>query len=144
MDELIFDDLERKQIPVSIGGKKYTLWEATGEMVIKYRNETAKYLKIGTEGRATTVEGSANADPYLVSLCLTDEAGGPVSMATIKSWPNKVSQTLYEKAKELSGIDEDEQSLLKQMASIKRKLEVFQERTALKNERLMAMADGSA
>jgi hypothetical protein len=120
-----FDDLSLIEVPVSIEGKKYTLREASGGAAIQYRNAMLASTKLGPGGTVTSVSGMANIEPLLVSLCLFDEKGKRVSEATIKNWPSRVLKTLFDRAKEISELDEDGgdlESLNKQKDEIEEKI----------------------
>ncbi len=103
-----FTDITLKEIPVQVGDKKYTLREATGDAACLYRNAMLRCTKLGPEGKPETITGIADAEPYLVSLCLFNEGNKPVPVATIRKWPARVQTALFDKAKEISELGEDE------------------------------------
>ena len=108
MSELNFST-ERTEVPVTIDGKSYLLKETSGAEACEYRNAVLASTQM--EGGRRTFVGLANSEPLLVSLCLyeiTDD--GPqkrVPLQVISNWPSKVVSQLFEKAKEISGIDQD-------------------------------------
>jgi hypothetical protein len=123
--ELIFEDLTPVEVPVTIGGKRYKLREADGETAVKYRNAAAACTKIGTGGKFSELRGVGDLEPLLVSLCLVDEAGNRVPESTVRTWPNRVQRALFDRAKEISHLGEEEPS---DEASLRAKLADTQEK----------------
>lgn len=105
--EIDFSDLTVIEIPVNISGEKYFLREASGEAACNYRNAVLKCTKLGPEGKPSSMEGIASVEPLLVSLCLVDSEGKRVPESLVKSWPSRVVKVLYDKAKEISELDDD-------------------------------------
>ena len=105
---LDFGDIQPVEVPVNVGEKHYVLKEASGAAAVSYRNAMLRCTTLGADGRATKVDGMAETEPYLVSLCLftTDNPSRPVHINVIKSWPSRVQRRLFEKAKEISDLDE--------------------------------------
>jgi len=106
--ELNFDDLTPIEIPVRIQGKNYVLREASGDAACRYRNAVLACAQLTPEGKAVSVRNLADVEPLLVSLCLFDEKGNPVSVNQVRKWPARVVKALYEKAKEISDLDLEE------------------------------------
>jgi len=79
-----FSDITFQEVPVQIGDKNYTLREATGDAACLYRNAMLRCTKLGPEGKPETVVGMGDVEPYLVSLCLFNEGGQPVTVATVR------------------------------------------------------------
>lgn len=99
-------DLTVAEIPVTIGGRSYILREADGEATVKYENARLRYTEVQGD-RVVAVDGMSNTQPLLVSLCLFDaETGKPVPEDTIRKWPGRVQKSLFERAKEISQIDQ--------------------------------------
>lgn len=138
-DHLIFDDITRREISVNIDKRKYILIEANGEAVIKWRNSLLKATKLGANGRPTSLEGIADSEPYLVSLCLfyadadgklpLDKDGEPdpkflVPVQKIRKWPNRIQKTLFDTVKDISQLNDEEtvESLEKQKADLEERL----------------------
>lgn len=123
-EAMVYDDITLTEVSVSIKGDKYALIEANGEVVVKWRNMLLKGTKIGSNGRPSSIETVAEAEPYLVSLCLyyadkntgsvpLNKDGEPdpkflVPIQRIKKWPNYIQMDLFKRAKEISRIDEEE------------------------------------
>ncbi len=109
MEEMNFD-LEVVSIPVTIGGEKYELREASGDAACKWRNAILSKAKLGPDGKPQTVGSIADTEPLLVSLCLFNESGKNVSLSVVRSWPARIQKALFNKIKDISDLDEDEQS----------------------------------
>ena len=149
IEEIRYDtrDLEPVIIPVSIGEKRYELHEADEGAACVYSNESIKGATFGPDGKMVRMEGIGNVQPLLVSLCLrealVDDQGEPtgvtrkVSVQEIKKWKPRVVRHLFNAAKEISNLGEEEETeegLLKQREEIDRKLEKLQEgESAAKN-----------
>lgn len=130
-DSLYFDDITSVEVPVSIGGKKYVLREADGDAACKYRNALLRSTKLGPDGRPSSIDGMADAEPLLVSLCLFevyDDKGQEkrrlVLPSTIRSWPARVLKALFKKVRDISDLEEREtmEDLEKRIAEDNRKL----------------------
>lgn len=142
--ELVYD-LTPVEIPVKIGGKNYILREADGAAAVQYRNAMLSCTQIGTDGKPSSVKGMAGTEPLLVSLCLLtnepSETRRAVMIDEVKAWPYRIQKGLYDKAKEISELEEEdtEESLLKERAKIDKKLEAVRESKKL----LSGSVDGS-
>jgi len=126
--EFDFSSLEEICIPVTVpDGVKYVLCEADGDTVVAFNNARAASAKI-KDGAVVGVSGPGHVEPLLVSRCLFPADAGDstkpvktrpdphnsrksisnhVSESLVRSWPGKVQTKLYEKAKEISEIDQD-------------------------------------
>ncbi len=114
--ELKFD-LSVIEIPVNIENKKYILREASGAAACSYRNAMIECTQLGPDGKPTKLKGIANVEPLLVSLCLFDDKNKRVPVATIQSWPSRIQKTLFDKAKEISELGEEEEEDIKSLKS---------------------------
>ena len=106
-------DLTVREEPVEIGDKKYLLKEANGDASARYRNFLFSQTKLGPGGKPQSIGSMADAEPLLVSLCLWEPGEKEnqckrVDLALVKSWPSRVVKALYNKAKEMSDLDEEE------------------------------------
>lgn len=100
-------DLTPIEIPVIIGDKEYTLREASGEAAGKYQDAILDCMKPGLDGKPTQITGGMSAiEPLLVSMCLFDSEGKPVSKEVIKSWPARVQKEMYKRVRKISDLDE--------------------------------------
>jgi hypothetical protein len=120
-DPFDFSDIVPAEVPVSYGGRHFILREASGDAAARYRNALLKSTKL-TDGKVSSMEGMADVEPLLVSLCLWEinPAGagvkeGPVSLGFIRSMPARIVKALFEKVKVMSDLAEtpDESPLLK-------------------------------
>lgn len=116
-------------VPVKIDGVEYTLEEASGDVACKYRNRFLECTKL-ENGKVIGVQGTADLEPFLVSMCLWHMAEGGkktnVPAVTIRSWPSKIQTQLFKRAKDISGIAEEEEtieSLQKKLDAAKKKKE---------------------
>src|SRR5690606_9047229 len=66
---LDFDDLTPIELPVKYKGKNYVLREADEGAATQYRNLTIKAARM-EDGKITGMDGVADAEPFLISLCL--------------------------------------------------------------------------
>lgn len=126
-NEFDFGSLEVIEIPVVGPDKKpYILREASGDAVAKFNNARGRCVQF-RDGGMSAVAGQGDLEALLVSLCLfhvVKEADEEIDMnhpelwkadlkkaltaMTIRSWPERVVKPLFDKAKEISEIDEPE------------------------------------
>ncbi len=133
LDDIIFTDLKPIEIRVTIGDDKYVLVEASGAAACEWQNSLLRGTRLGPDGRPESLDGMADAEPKLVSLCLFrilsdgPQIGGrvPVALTTIKGWPGRVQRLLYKKAREISQLDDEdtEESLTRRIAELQLKLD---------------------
>ena len=138
LSEIRFDDLTPISIPVTLGAKSYVLKEATGDASTRYKNALMSSTKMGKDGKPSHVEGLANVEPLLVSLCLFESyevRGGelkerPVTESFIRGLPGKIQKKLFEKVKEISGLSEEDtlETLEKQQAELSEKIAALREK----------------
>ena len=138
-DFLDFQDLSTPvEVLVSnLFGKDYILREATGDVACKFQNKRAKCMKFGTDGKTASIDDIADVDPLLLSMCLfspNDKTPGtfdkPVPITTIRSWPSRIVKKLVEKAKEISELEDVEETV----ADLEKKLEAAKEKVKAKEE----------
>ena len=152
LDEIRFDDLTPAEVPVAIGGKTYVLREASGDAAVAYRNATMAGARIHESG--TVLGSAADAEPILIAKCLfqrIEQPDGtikerPVSVDIIRSWPSRVSRKLFDRAKLISGLGEQDESmddLMKQKAEVERKLALLESDENPTSNLLGAMTGGS-
>ncbi|HYE70402.1 MAG TPA: hypothetical protein VD932_02640 [Aquabacterium sp.] len=102
------DPITLPQEEVVIGDKTFLLRAANGDAVYKYKNFVLKAISFA-DGKPTGMNGAADAEPFLVHLCLFEKlpsgAERNVPLATVRSWRAEVIGKLFERAKEISGID---------------------------------------
>lgn len=112
-DGLSFE-LERHEQSVTIGGEDYVLVELDGRLRDKYLNNLGGRLK-HTGGGQQGVKNFEGLQASLIAMSLFRIEGGerePVKMDVIQKWPACVVSGLFEAAKKLSALgneDEDDQ-----------------------------------
>lgn len=139
-DEFDYDSLEVIDVPVKYGGKKYVLREASGDTGRKFNDARTKCMHF-QDGGVSGVEGVGGLPIYLLSMCLfeTDEDGvvqpkRHVTQEALKSWPERVIQPLFMKAREIGELDQDSlESLRKQYKELGERIAKMEE-DAVKNE----------
>jgi len=115
---LDFSDVQPHQEPVKgHDGRDYILLEPTCAASCVYENERTKGMKYDEKGKSVQLIGLADSEPILVAECLykadkdgklpIDSAGNPrpdmkVGLGTIRAWPDRIVQALYEKLLEWS------------------------------------------
>ncbi len=114
MSEMSFD-LTATEVPVTIDGEDYVLREASGDTACRYQNAQVACMRM-TDGQVSKVTAIADTQPLLVSLCLVKlvqkpdsdepELRRPVPISTVRGWPSRVVKDLFERAKEISGLEE--------------------------------------
>lgn len=131
--ELHFDDPIPKEVPVTIGSKKYVLCEATVEASKEFRNAGFAAARM-VDGKIVGLNGLANAEPVLVSRCLYElyDSDGetkrrPVAMAEINRWPDRISSKLFDAIKMMSPalVEESAEALQKRRDAIDEKLKAL-------------------
>lgn len=103
--------LDEQSFPLTIAGERYIIVEASEDAAKKYKNTAMRATKFSDKGKPSGVDGLADVEPLLVSMCLfkLDETGArsPVLLSTVLKWPHRVVEPIYQKARELSGLKED-------------------------------------
>ena len=109
MNEFDFSALIPVVIPVRYGERDFVLKEADGEAAATYRNAAMKAARF-VDGKVTNIEGLADVEALLVSLCLfevkPDGSHGRLALGFVKSLPARMLKKLYEKAMEISDLNE--------------------------------------
>lgn len=125
MDELDFDSLELIRLPIKIKGVvKYYLQEADEASTAAWEN---KRLTSARFSGGTFIGHGPMADgrKFLLSRCLYDLTDKLVPESLLNSWPAKVVDPLFEKLKEISGLNavDTVQSLEQQIQQLTEKLD---------------------
>jgi hypothetical protein len=103
--------LEAIEIPVRFRGVDYILTDADEDTAVKFRNHGLRSAKM-SEGSVVGVTGGAEVELILVAGCLfkinPKVTGGRerVQPDDLKKWPSRVIKPLFEKAKEISELNE--------------------------------------
>jgi hypothetical protein len=102
-----FSSLTIQEIPV-VGpkGEQYTLREANGKAATDHRNAVMASTQFGPDGKVTGIKDLASVEAKFVAACLWDTQSRNPSVQLVQSWPARVQKQLYEKAKELSNMDD--------------------------------------
>lgn len=133
MHNLDFTNLAPIEIPVTIAGEEpMVLREATAGAARDWRAAIIRSQKVDGRGFDASI---TETELLLVSLCLfykaADAQGNArrVPVATVRNWQNRITKSLFETAKEISGlIEEDtEESLEKDIATAQEKLAKLKE-----------------
>lgn len=101
--------LELKTVPVAIGGGRYELREFSGAVRDRYINAMTKRVAHAGTDKAT-VKNFDGLQADLLTLCLHDSAGEPVSAEVIQAWPAAVVAALFKEAQTLNALGEDDES----------------------------------
>ena len=108
VEELSLEEVTR---PIRIDGKDYLIVEADSETAVSFRNIVLSKVTMENK-KISGLSGIASAEPYLVSQCLKrlDKDGKrlPVGITEINGWKSRVVKRVYEIAREISGLKEDE------------------------------------
>lgn len=116
IEDFNFEDLTPIKIgPFRIGEQQFVLLEADGEAARAYRKASLRGIIVNKGGRMENLNETVDAETVLVSQCLykVDSEGNPttrVGAEVIRKWPNRVIRPLFDKAKEISYLGEDEDS----------------------------------
>lgn len=134
-----FDDLAPIEIPVKYLGKQYILKEPTGDVVARWRNTVLKCTKL-TDGKPSQIDGLADSEPLLVSMCLFERQDSPrggtgwvdkqVPVNVVRSWQGQVVKRLFDECKRIGQLDEIDtiESLEKEIKAKQEKLAELREK----------------
>jgi len=106
--EFDFDSMETIEVPVKFKGMDYVLREATSGAAKDFANARIARVKMSSTGEATSYGSLGDLEPLLVSMCLFELNGKPVTVKFVESMPYRIQKTLYDKAKDISGMDDDD------------------------------------
>jgi hypothetical protein len=113
LDPIIFDDLAPVEVSVKIGQLNCILREASEDAACKYRNASLKAARMQS-GEIVGMDGLADSEPYLVSLCLFEifengkgqKVERPVALSVIRSWKAGIVKTLFERIRQISNLED--------------------------------------
>src|SRR5438105_4562515 len=99
--------------PFTILGKQYVLKEPSGDIACKYRNAMLACTELGPDGRTPKrIHGMADTEPLLVSGCLfrldQHSKEHAVLVTEVRAFPDRIVKALYQKAKDIGGLDQAE------------------------------------
>jgi len=111
-DGVIRLSLDREEFPVDLGdGKKYVLRELSGTQRDKYLNNLGGRVRTNADGKVTGMKNFDGLQANLLIRCLFEvqAEGKEVALkeAEIQKFPAKVQTALFNKAKTMSGMDDD-------------------------------------
>lgn len=109
-DDLNFD-LILQELPVTLTNadgvaEQYVLRELTGRGRDQYLNNLTGRLVTDAKGNSR-MKDFTGLQSNLVGRCLFRKDGQAVTEAELVQWPARVLSKLFDKAKELSGLDDD-------------------------------------
>lgn len=110
METLRFD-LKREEKEIVISDEPYVLKELDGTGRDTYLNTVINRVKVNKKGEPTGLKSFDAMQAGLVAQSLFKVVGNehePVNVATIQTWPAKVVSSLFDAAKELSGLGDEE------------------------------------
>lgn len=118
-DSLDFSSLKTITVPVAVGSRNFTLREANGLAVSRWR--AAKMRGVQTQGddanrKVTIVEPSVTADTDLVASCLVEnEKGGAkeVPRHVVEAWPDRVFRQVFKTLLKISELEGDDLKALR-------------------------------
>ncbi len=110
MEELVFEDLAPKEVPVKVGEKEYILVEAMADVAVKFKDAMSGEMSVDPETKKVKPGAVHSAEPLAVSLCLFElrQLGiGKmkrirVPLDTILRWRPAVYQKLFKVLCEMS------------------------------------------
>ena len=119
--------LDRIEVPLKLtyDGETwdYILLEADGSTGTAYRNAVVEGMTLGENGKPTSINGVGSLPVMLVSKCLRllkkDAQGNstgerlPVAENKVAQFPERVVKALFERAKEISELGEEDDTLKK-------------------------------
>jgi len=96
------------EVPVKYKQTDYVLREATSGAAKDFANARIARVKMGSAGEPTAYGSLGDLEPLLVSMCLFELSGKPVTMKFVELMPYRMQKALYDKAREISGLDDDD------------------------------------
>lgn len=110
-DPLVFA-LELEERPVSIAGEPYVLIELDGRDRDKYLNSLGSRVKTAPNGKSAGIKNFDGLQATLIVMSLRKIEGderNPVKLETIQKWPARVVTALFNAARDLSALNEDDE-----------------------------------
>ena len=114
-NEVLKFSLSLEEVPVELENPKtgkvdhYVLREMNGELRDKYLGFIGKKMDVNSKGDVK-MKDYDGLQANLLSRCLfavEDDGDKPVSIEVIQKFPARVQTILFEKAKEISGMDDE-------------------------------------
>jgi len=110
MTEPLSFDLDRKEQTATIGGDDYVLRELDGKERDRYLNSLGNRMKTSPNG-GQSLKNFDGLQASLITASLFKLEGGErvaVKEATVQAWPARVLTGLFNAAKELSALGDEE------------------------------------
>ena len=101
-----FDTFTLEVVPFKYQGKKYELREASGKAAQVFNNAKVNRI-LFKDGKPQGMKDVGDLPIILLKTCCFDEKGRAVHEAIIAEWPDRIVSSLFEKAKEISGLEDD-------------------------------------
>jgi len=144
-EKLVFDSLKPITVEVSIDGNSYILREASTESAKTYRNAKLSAARFGDKGKLQQVEGAADSQSLIVSLCLHKVVNGkmytkrdgnpqPTPIAEVLAWPDRITDELFKTLLKISPTLRDEKSekdLIEEISDLQKQLQELQEKNKI-------------
>lgn len=140
----VFSDPTPLAEPIVMGNKKYVLREASEGAVCKWRNVQIRSAKFDEKGKLSSPGDVADSEPTLVSECVFEtinpdnsvvivtfpdgsqhSPGQKVSFNKVCNWPSRIVRPLFERIKQISGLNEveTEETLNEKIGKLQEELE---------------------
>lgn len=110
-EPLVFT-LEREEIPVVIDSQEYVLQELDGSERDRYLNGLTNRMRVNNKGDLAGIKNFDGLQASLVAASIRLVDGlerKPVLLKTVQGWPAKVVKQLFDAARELSGLDDEDE-----------------------------------
>lgn len=103
--EMVFDDLEPIEVPITIGKRKLILREADEAASVAWRNCQIRSARM-VDGKFVGMGDLANSEPLLISKCLRDASTNKnIPIEEINRWKSRVVKSLFDRLSKISELD---------------------------------------
>ncbi len=89
---------------------KYTIYEMTQAARDIYLEQVGERVERDAAGNVVGLRSQQGLRAALLNACMVDEAGKPVSVEKVQSWPAGTVDALHSIAKRINGLDNNEAS----------------------------------
>lgn len=115
-EAMVFDG--PTEVPITIKEIEYILTEASEATVSSHLSSQSKAAKPDKDGKPNLEKADMAAlqmlESALLCKCLTNGDGKQVEQDLIRSWPDRVVKSLVVRLKDISGMGDSKESLIKQ------------------------------
>jgi len=111
INECLVFTLDFQEKPVTIAGEDYVLVELDGKARDSYLNNVGGRMRVNAEGKPSGLKNFDGLQASLVAASLRKIIDGKqiqVKATTVQSWPAKVVSALFDAAKELSALGQED------------------------------------